>query len=57
MEKPKRSAKKRQLALLERRPCAPTWSTLPEDCRREVVQLFARLLRPSQETESEAGDE
>jgi hypothetical protein len=45
--------KARQLALTEREQLVPSWATLPEECRREVVALLARLLR----SEAVAGDE
>jgi hypothetical protein len=40
-----RKRKARQLALTEQHQRIPSWTTLPEECRREVVALLARLLR------------
>ena len=46
----------RQLALTEQDQRVPRWTTLPEECRREVVALLARLLR-SEVVDEEADDE
>lgn len=46
----------RQLALTEARQSIPQWAALPEDCRREVVELLAKLLR-NEALAEEAGDE
>ena len=46
----------RQLTLAEQDQETPLWSTLPEESRREVVTLLARLLRNEAGTE-EVGDE
>jgi hypothetical protein len=48
----------RQLALAEHDQRLPSWATLPEDCRREVVALLAKLLRSERAASAEeANDE
>jgi len=33
-----------QMTLTERAPALPVWASLPEACRREVVELLVQLL-------------
>ena len=47
----------RQLALTEREQRIPSWATLPEECRREVVALLVRLLRNDVVATEEVDDE
>jgi len=48
----------RQLALNERGQQVPSWTTLPDECRRAVVALLARLMQSeSVANEEESNDE
>ena len=52
-----RKRKSRQLALTEQRQDLPHWATLPVECRREVVELVAKLLRRETIADEEVADE
>jgi len=56
MERTRSKGKARQLQLAERGQRAPQWASLPEECRREVLELLARLLR-NEAIAEEVGDE
>jgi len=47
----------RQMALPEQGAKAPVWSTVPEESRREVVELLMELLRSVAVNDEEDGDE
>jgi len=52
--------KTRQLALTERGQRLPLWSALPDEVRREVVALLAKLMQSEQcevVADEESGDE
>jgi hypothetical protein len=53
---PQRKRRDRQLALSEQGQETPPWTTLPIECRREVVALLAKMLR-SERAEEEVADE
>jgi hypothetical protein len=57
MAKRKRRAEARQMALGESAQQVPAWTTLPEACRREVIELLAKLLRSEALATEEADDE
>jgi hypothetical protein len=57
MEKRRRTPSARQLALMEAKLRVPHWTMLPEECRREVIELLARLLRNEAVVSEEADDE
>lgn len=52
-----RKRKGRQLALTEQGQETPRWSTLPIECRREVVELVIKILRNESLAEEEVTDE
>jgi len=54
---PRSKRRRRQLALTEQSQETPRWAALPEDCRREVVALLARLLLGESNQEEEVADE
>jgi len=43
-----------QLNLLQSRPCLPAWSSLPEMCRQEIVELLGELLKQHVQTSAAA---
>ena len=45
MNTSKKRRRARQLVLTEQAQELPRWRMLPEECRREVVELLAKLLR------------
>ena len=49
--------KPRQLALTEQDEQAPRWATLPEACRRDVVELLMMLFRNEHVAGEESEDE
>jgi hypothetical protein len=53
--RPKRG-RSRQLDLTEMARNTPQWSALPEECRREVIELLAKLVR-NEVAGEEKGDE
>jgi hypothetical protein len=57
MARTKSKKKARQLELTEQRQRLPRWETLPEECRREVVELLGKLLRNEVSASEEATDE
>jgi hypothetical protein len=52
-----RKRKGRQLSLTEHSRELPHWATLPVECRREVVELVAKLLRSETIADDEVVDE
>jgi hypothetical protein len=57
MQRKRSKRKTRQLALTERDQRTPLWATLPEECRRQIVELLVRLVRNELAVGEEAGDE
>ncbi len=58
MEKTRRRrAHGRQLALTENDVRAPHWTMLPDETRREVIELLVRLIRDEAVAAEEADDE
>ena len=47
----------RQLALKEQGEVTPSWSSLPEDCRRQLIELLAKLMLGETSVEAEVADE
>jgi hypothetical protein len=47
----------RQLELREQPQQSPVWAALPEECRREVVELLVQLLRSVAGIDEEHGNE
>ena len=45
MHRSRRRRRPRQLVLTEQDQQVPQWATLPEEIRREIVELLAKLLR------------
>jgi hypothetical protein len=57
MENRQRRAEARQIALAEQGQLVPQWVSLPVECRREVLDLLALLLRSEPLADEETGDE
>jgi len=53
----RRKREGRQLALREQGQETPSWSSLPEACRRELVELLAKLILGEAVGEEEVTDE
>lgn len=52
----RRKREGRQLGLMEQNEATPRWETLPEQVRRDVITLLAKLLR-NDAGEEEVADE
>jgi hypothetical protein len=57
MHQARSKRKPRQLALTEQGQETPVWATLPEECRRQVVELLAKLLQSEVVGDVEVDDE
>lgn len=57
MAQTKSKGKARQLELMGQGQRLPCWETLPEECRRGVVELLEKLLRNEVVANQEKADE
>lgn len=47
----RRKQKRWQMTLMERAPALPAWTSIPESCRRELIDLLTQLLLQHSETD------